>query len=563
MGHLDIPSSAPTSSQLEPSKPAPSYRNTQALPAQLLDHCTVCLEEQLYSQAIPLLSSAITAGNGTLKPAYVPPAPHLSLLATLVVHPSMTTRTTSQEKHSAANDSLRYLRHLNALTAADPSGLTKALQFREANSSRSKRARTRHSGDISSDDEHEDPGRIRSSYAERDSLFAKAEDFWAVVGWALNCSVAHKNRWDRWRLWLEFVLDVLEDDLDARHRQAREVPQDRDELLGKSLLAHYLAPFVDQGRNPKRRIMRAILADGTQPSLNQFPSVFTNETLPPKVKQETKLGAKRSLNLDQGEFGDYFDSDSDSNTTPGPQQKSSRTSTRHSNTNLSRQDSPASPSTPQPPTLSTSMTTTPLSTHGGTGSLTLRLRLLALLTTLSSLCPPLFLDPEDLFDLYTEFLRPLPLPIFSFFLLPKLTTTTTSQGRGRTIDANSLASLIQMLLRPLLSSAAPVSNANSLTAERFATHFAPFAANVSNLGENARVGVCVEGLLRLLWTEGVLGNASEEARRGVKDAVEEGIRAREEKAAGDGRKKSAGKSAEEWRVLVAGGERMRGLLELI
>jgi hypothetical protein len=469
----------------------------------------------------------------------------------------MTTRTTSQEKHIAADGALRYLRHLNALAASDTSGLTKALQFREANSSRSKRARTRHSGDISSDDEHEDPGRIRSNYANKDSLFENAEDFWAVVGWAFNCSVAHRNRWDRWRLWLEFVLDILEDDLDARHRESKEAPQDRDEILSKSLLAHYLAPFVDQGRNPKRRIMRAILADGTQPSTNQFPSVFTNETLPPKVKQETKLGAKRSLDLDQGDFGDYFDSDSDSNSTPGPQQNSRRTSTRHSSNNLSRQDSPATLNTPQPPTPTSTTTTSPLATHGGSDSLTLRHRLLTLLTTLSSLSPSLFLDPEDLFDLYTEFLRPLPLPIFSFFILPK------PSSRSRTMDANSLASLIQMLLRPLLSSAAPVSNANSLTAESFATHFAPFAANVSSVGENARVGICVEGLLRLLWTEGVLGNAGEDVRRDVRKAVEEGIKVREEKAAGDGRRKNAGKSAEEWQFLVAGGERIRYLLGLI
>ena len=554
MGHPDIPSSAPTSSQLEPAKPPPSYRNVQPLPHQLLDHCTVCLEEQLFSQAIPLLSSAITAGNGTPKPAFVPPPPHLSLLATLVVHPSMTTRTTSKEKQTAADDALRYLRHVNTLTSADASGLTKALQFRVGASSRSKRARTRHSGDISSDDEHEDPGRIRSNYAKKDSLFANAEDFWAVVGWAFNCSVVHRNRWDRWRLWLEFVLDVLEDDLDSTHRQARESPQDRGELLSKSLLAQYLAPFVDQGRNSKRRIMRAILADGTQTSLNQFPAVFTNETLPPKAKQETKLSAKRSLDLDQGDFGDYFDSDSDSNTTPGPQQKSGRTSTRHSSTDLSRQDSPASPNTPQQPPSST-----PLSSHGGPESLHLRLRLLALLTTISSLSPSLFLDPEDLFDIYTEFLRPLPLPIFSFFILPN---TNTARG-SRTLDANSLASLIQMLLRPLLSSAAPVSNANSLTAERFASHFAPFAANVTSVGENARVGICVEGLLRLLWTEGVLANAGEEVRGVVREAVEEGIGIREEKAGGDGRRKSAGKSAEEWGFLVAGGERMRSLLEMI
>ena len=466
----------------------------------------------------------------------------------------MTTRTTSKEKQAAADDALRYLRHVNALAPADESGLTKALRFRSGDSSRSKRARNRHSDDISSDDEHEDPGRIRSNYAQRDSLFANAEDFWATVGWAFNCSVAHKSRWKRWRLWLEFVLDVLEDDLDSKHREARESPQTRDEVLSKSLLAHYLAPFVDQGRNPKRRIMRAILADGNQPSMNLFPSVFTNETLPPKLKQETKLGAKRSLDLDQGDFGDYFDSDSDSNTTPGPQQKSGRTSTRHSSNNLSRQGSPASPSTPQPPTTPS----TPLSSQGGSESLHLRLRLLALLTTLSSLSPSLFLDPEDLFDIYTEFLRPLPLPIFSFFILP-----TGGGTRTRTIDANSLASLIQMLLRPLLSSTAPVSNTSSLTAESFATHFAPFAANVSSVGENAKVGICVEGLLRLLWTEGVLGNAGEEVRRALKEAVREGIKTREEKASGDGRRKSAGKSAEEWRFLVAGGERMRNLLEMI
>jgi hypothetical protein len=49
----------------------------------------------------------------------------------------------------------------------------------------------------------------------------------------------------------------------------------------------------------------------------------------------------------------------------------------------------------------------------------------------------------------------------------------------------------------------------------------------------------------------------------VKRAVETGITIREEKASGDGRRKNAGKSAEEWRFLVAGGERMRALLEMI
>lgn len=357
------------------------------------------------------------------------------------------------------------------------------------------------------------------------------------------------------------MLDVLEDDLDSRHRQAKASPEDRDKVLSKSLLAHYLAPFVGQGRNTKRRIMRAILADGTQPLMGQFPSIYPNETLPPKAKQETKLGAKRSLDLDQGDFGDYFDSDSDSNNSPGgPQPKSARTSTRNSSHNLSAQDSPASPSTPQQP--STPSTSSSLFSHGGPESLHLRLRLLTLLTTLSTLAPSLFLDSEELFDLYTEFLRPLPLPVFSFFILPS-NTTSSPRGKGKAagLDPNSLASLIQMLLRPLLSSSAPVSNANSLTAEQFASHFAPFAANVGSVGENARVGICVEGLLRLLVLEGVL--AGDEVRKGVGEAVEEGIKAREEKGSADGRRKSSGKGEEGWRCLVEGGERMRCLLEMV
>ena len=125
-----------------------------------------------------------------------------------------------------------------------------------------------------------------------------------------------------------------------------------------------------------------------------------------------------------------------------------------------------------------------------------------------------------------------------------------------------------MLLRPLLSSQAPISNANSLTPESFATHFAPFAANVSNVNENSRVGVCVEVLLRLLWTEGAFAVVREEVKGRVRDAVLEGVRAREERAGGsavlgDGRRKSEGGKVEGWEGLRAGGERLRGLLGMV
>jgi hypothetical protein len=68
----------------------------------------------------------------------------------------------------------------------------------------------------------------------------------------------------------------------------------------------------------------------------------------------------------------------------------------------------------------------------------------------------------------------------------------------------------------------------------------------------------------LLWTEGVLRNAGKDVRRQVKGAVEEGIRVREQKADGDGRRKSGiGKGVDAWAVLVDGGERMRVLLGMV
>lgn len=75
------------------------------------------------------------------------------------------------------------------------------------------------------------------------------------------------------------------------------------------------------------------------------------------------------------------------------------------------------------------------------------------------------------------------------------------------------------------------------------------------MGENARVGVCVEGLLRLLVLEGE--ELDGELWEKVREAVEEGVKGREGKVGG------GGKDREGWEALVSGGERMRGLLDVI
>jgi len=561
MGGIATQSTEVLASQIAPGDTLRTYRNTRPLPTQLLDHCAVCLEEQLFPQALSSLKSSLTSGHGASAAACVPPLQHLTLIATLIVHPSMTTRTKSQDKHTSADQALDYLQHLHSIAGLESSGLSKLLQFGENGASRSKRVRIRQS-DIVSDGEDHKPDALRSKYAKKESLSRHVEDFWAMFGWAMNCSVAHKPRWVRWKLWLDFILDVLEQDLAHRHMQTKQDPgmsaHAKCALLEESLIARYLAPSSGESRNNKRRLMRAILADGKQKSLNEFPEILRNETRPPKTKDEPKTGSKRKLDIEHDMYGDYFDSESDSDS-PGTNGRLSRSTTRHPSVRPSHagaeEDVSEFSSPPRgigkAPKPKASTASTSLASYGGVDSIHIRQRLLALLARFCSFHPDYFNDTEDLFDLFTEFLKPLPLTIFSALVLPS----------KRYLDTHLQASLDQMLLRPLLASSAPKYDENSLTQQDFQNHFAPHAANSTSVVENARVSLLVEDLMRLLWTEGGL-----QSSKNLRKAVEAGIKARKEKSEGDGRRKTESKAREEedaMMVLEASGERMVCMLEMI
>lgn len=482
----------------------------------------------------------------------MPPPSHLALAATLVIHPSHTTRTLSDEKHQAANQALALLKHVNQLVGPHNAAFSTAFQFTEAStSSRRKRAKTRQS-DVSSN-KSEEPDKLDCPLADEESLWSNAQDFWSVIGWAFNCSVAHKQRWERWRLWLDFMLGVLEDDLTEKAAHAdqkrKASSQTAAEMtLAESLLVQYLAA-VGEGRSGKRKVMRAILAEGSTKSQAEFGEIWRHETKPPKEKKETKLVRKRKLEIDEGEFGDYLDEDSDddSNGTPIPRSRSaaklpvSRLSRNGASDSENERDRESG--------IGDTNERTGIEAFGGVDSIHLRQRLLALLTKLCALYPPAFLDTEDLFDLYTEFLRPLPLTVFEQFISPWKPYLST----------NTQASLNQMLLRPFLASVAPAYDENSLTQHDFEAHFGPFAANVSSIVENARVSLLVESLMRLLWKSGGLV-----ANGTLAKVVKEGIAARKAKAGFDGRRKTDTRAKEEdeaWSVLERSGARMTVLLE--
>jgi len=354
------------------------------------------------------------------------------------------------------------------------------------------------------------------------------------------------------------MLDVLENDVALRSSASKGADVNGEE---DSLLAQYLRP-IGEGRNSKRRVMRAILADGSSKSLSEFAEVWRQETRPPKhSRHDDELTApittakRRKLDLQNGEYGDYFDeSDQDTpSTSTGPTPRSRSTT---SFPNLLQPNTTASPAAEESSedelsvaqqTPQTNLTT---ANYGDTTSLNLRRRLLALLTTNSTLHPHAFLDTEDLFDLFTEFLRPLPLQIFAAFLSPPKPYLSPSLA----------VSLNQMLLRPLLAATAQQYNENALSQAEFEVHYAPFPANSGGAEDNAKVSLLVEGLLRLLWSSGMLSLTAR-----LRVVVETGIKARRERVVFDGRRKvgtRAVRDEEAGVVLKCSAEKMLMVLDM-
>lgn len=551
-----MPHSSPPSSSIPQIRAKhDSYRAAKPLSVPLLDHCTTDLEEGLLSQGITLLSNALTSGTGSSAEAQIPLVEHLSFIATLIAHPQLTTRTTSTDKHAAADDALRYLRQVNGLVGPRNASLDKAFRFTEEVVSRSNRVKVRVSDPTALDDDV-GVGRIRSAYADESSLWTKASDFWSIVGWTFNCSVAYPHRWERWKLLLDLILDVLEDDSEQLSPQAREVYKTggtaavRD-FLKDSLFTQYLLP-VGQGRNNKRRVMRAIFAAGTHKSLAEFGEIWKHETKPPKPDQHERLNKKRKLDLENDEFGDYLDeSDQESPAGPTPRSRSATSlpnlqrSGAASETDDEDGEEPSGAKNPNG-----SFTAPGLEAFGGIEAIRLRQRFLALLTYYCAMNPEQFLDTEDLFDLFTEFLRPLPLPVFQQFVSPMKPY----------LGANSQASLNQMLLRPLLAATAPIYNENALTQSDFEAHYAPYAANSIGVVDNAKVSLLLESLLRLLWNGGALKRTAK-----LQSLIGQGIAIRKEKASWDGRKKVGSKlkvDEEAAVVLEYSAERMLMVLEM-
>ncbi len=460
------------------------------------------------AQALNLLASLISSGNTTTPPlpAAVPPPHHLAFAATLAIHPTLTTRASSQDRADAASLALWYLRLVLQVVGPINSNFYDAFVFTGIGirCGTGRRHVTRDGASSSGDDLEN----ISNDLAETGAIWTRAEDFWQVAGWAFNCSVLHRKRWASWKLWLDFLIDVLEKDWEARGVGFGEdgaLNEGEHDPRENSIIVRSLTSG-DGTTGKERRVVRAVFADGGSRAAGEFTEIWKNETKERKRDTEHKR-ITRKIDFAADDYGDYMDEDRESDledSDSDPKDNYPRAPESTSNANL--------------PDLSEPL--------GGIEAINLRLRLLSLLSTVSIVLAHKFIILDNLLDLYREHIRPLPPPTFF---------TLMSPIQLRHFPAETASLFIKYILGSLIAASAPLPTEDTLSQETVESCYLPFAANTSSIADNAKVSLCVEALLRIIDWHGQLSWTPT-----LQEAAEAGIDAREKKARNAGRKKARG-----------------------
>jgi hypothetical protein len=238
------------------------------------------------------LYSLLAAGTSISTPAqpyigYLSPSAYLAFASTLVVYPKITTKTYAKEVRKGSDAALRYLRCVHT-TIDGPaySTIREAFSFPKEHMRRRAPAHRSVAASLSPGP-GDDVEVIAGEAASAESIWTKAEDFWQLVGWAFNCSVSHKKRWARWKLWLGIMLDFLEADWEFCVQRSKVEETYAENMIRESLLWHYIVGHSRTvNRNSRRRMVKAILATASVESLKDYPEVWKEETEGPKREQD-------------------------------------------------------------------------------------------------------------------------------------------------------------------------------------------------------------------------------------------------------------------------------------
>jgi hypothetical protein len=514
------------------------------------------------SHALTLLQDLVAPGTSNPesadKPIIAPLPLHIEIATAFLIHPRFTNQASSVDHSELASQCITFLRNVLAILGPINANLDEAYSFTLLTNGRNlRRSKTRAGLDDGSSGSGEEEGHDIPQIVTANSgrIRKCAKDFWHMVGWAFNCSIKFPQRWKYWKVWLEYMLDVLDADWYEREEQDLEAtsisaelgagPVDacNYDLCGRSLLVKYLSE-VKGGSSAMKRVVRSIFTNGSLEDMKEFPEVWENET------KEAKRSSGQKRKRDAHEFGDCEDEEpsmlSDiTDHTPEPYQESGDDE--------------------EPVDVDQWL--------GGTESIILRQRVLVLvsssnptgtfsfnsfsqLSRVAAYLPDHFIDLIDVYDAIYCHMRRLPLPAFSLFLSPS--------GLSH-LPPLVFVSLTQLILLRLLPNQAPrphtVSgrDCDSLSQHIIETCFLPFAANTHSVSDNARVSILIENMFRYF-----LKHRPSYHTPSLDSALEKGIMARENKAKGDKKKKKdhgvkKKEDQEDWVWLKASGERLRTL----
>jgi hypothetical protein len=357
------------------------------------------------------------------------------------------------------------------------------------------------------------------------------------------------------------MCDVLEADWKERRRQVEDArgklkPDADPEAFKASLIFKYISSTSGiTGR--RRRIMRAIFADGSASALSEFREIFYNELKELDPNQDRPQKRQVDVNVNEDIYGDYLSPDEDEEPEEDPaameMERERERPSRPKRLRITRSNALTQPESDEDLAGLDGVPSHNTAQIGDLEALNLRQRLLQLLSGVVFALPEDsrdFVSLPDLYRLFAEFIRHLPLPTFQLLVSPSILT-------GFLADAQT--TLCETLLFELLENSAPDSQENYISQHKLETCFLPYAASKDSVVDNAKVSILLESLMRLLDADGHLIYSPSLAA-----AVKDGIERRAERCRAD-KKSQARQRAEEaaWSWIFESGHRMMFMLRTI
>lgn len=483
----------------------PLYREAAEVPEELREQTHILFAEEIYHIGIQSLQTELFFRSylGPDVAWWVAPPHYLAFLGTLVVHPKYTTRTKNEDDRIASVRAYQYLIHVVRSVGPVNGRFDKAFMFSSARNDRRRRAAT--------PEDDWDGDQLAAPIANEDGLWSRVQDFWSMLGWAFACAAAHPERWTRWKLWIEFLLEVLERDVDERraldedrHRESNSDGEVDYKNLRHSIIMSYVKDFK------LTQIMRVLFSflDG-ETQADAYKEIWRNETKSPQAASSEQKWDKK-VDLEHDEYGNYFDDEEeqfdefeDQPSATGSKRTRAKSQQKKKKKLLPLVESPLLEET-----------------------IPIRRRIFALL---SKTCHHLDGDGapftlHDLYDKFAEHIKPLPLDSFPHFVWSHMP-----------VDQAVYVTLARYMLSYLLPPGAeqpadvdPEIDARSGISEVMMERcFLPYASN-SVVADNAKMAVVLYELLSHLWDRH--SHVQRPLSEGMRRAILAGMEERERKS---------------------------------